>query len=379
MSKQLSFLRIIGYTAILFALCNLFFWLGQPGLTDQLGELSLYNSLFPGRSRLPYGENITESYNLTLNNIPAMFASHKISREKSADEFRVLVLGDSATWGWLQTAEETVVAQLNEHKLQTADGRQVVFYNLGYPVLSLTKDLLLLDEGLNHDPDMILWLVTLESMALEQQGVHPLVQENGRRSAALGLEPDSPAGEEPWWAETIVGQRRDLADLLRLQLIGPMWAATGIDQEFPDQYDLRQNDFENDAAWHGLLHSDLISRETVAFEVLTGGLERAKVPVIVVNEPIFIADGQNSDVRYNSLYPRWAYDQYRKMMANHLQELEIPYFDFWDAIPAAEFTDSPVHLTPAGARQFARLLAEALGDKIEIINNDPNRNSPNNS
>lgn len=365
-SPQLSLLRIIGYTAVLFALCNLFFWLGGPGLIDQLGELSLYNLIYPGRSRLPYGENISASYNLTLNSIPAMFASHEISQEKSAAEFRVLVLGDSATWGWLQTSEETVVAQLNDQELQTDDGRQVVFYNLGYPVLSLTKDLLLLDEGLNHDPDMILWLVTLESMAFEQQGVHPLVQENGRRTAALGLEHDFLANEGSWWADTLVGQRRNLADLLRLQLIGPMWAATGIDHEIPTQYDLRQNDFDNDAAWHGLLETDLISRAAVAFDVLINGLERTKVPVVVVNQPIFIADGVNSDVRYNSLYPRWAYDQYRNMMANQLQELEIPYLDFWDAVPAAEFTDSPVHLTPAGAGQFAELLADNLGEKIGI-------------
>jgi hypothetical protein len=50
--------------------------------------------------------------------------------------------------------------------------------------------------------------------------------------------------------------------------------------------------------------------------VLAATLERAgDVPVLLINEPMFISSGQNSDLRYNSFYPRWAYDQYRAMLA----------------------------------------------------------------
>ena len=38
---------------------------------------------------------------VTTNNIPAMFASHIISQPKADDEFHVILIGDSATWGWL--------------------------------------------------------------------------------------------------------------------------------------------------------------------------------------------------------------------------------------------------------------------------------------
>ncbi len=38
------------------------------------------------------------------------------------------------------------------------------------------------------------------------------------------------------------------------------------------------------------------------------------VPVLIINEPMFISDGQNSDLRYNSFYPRWAYDQFHRLL-----------------------------------------------------------------
>ncbi|MCZ7670394.1 MAG: hypothetical protein M5U34_26160 [Chloroflexi bacterium] len=38
------------------------------------------------------------------------------------------------------------------------------------------------------------------------------------------------------------------------------------------------------------------------------------VPVLLINEPMFISSGRNSDLRYNAFYPRWAYDQYREML-----------------------------------------------------------------
>jgi len=65
-----------------------------------LGRLSLYNRLFPGRLRLPYGDNPSQDYNLSPFNLEAMIASHEIAgAAPSADEYRVLLLGDSSVWG----------------------------------------------------------------------------------------------------------------------------------------------------------------------------------------------------------------------------------------------------------------------------------------
>src|ERR1044071_1497326 len=104
-----------------------------------LGKLSLYNSIFPGRSRFPFGET-RESYNLSLFNLDAMFASHILAgTQKTPAEYRVLLIGDSSVWGTLLTPPETLAGQLNANQFQ-ACGRAVQAYNLGYTTISLTKD-----------------------------------------------------------------------------------------------------------------------------------------------------------------------------------------------------------------------------------------------
>jgi hypothetical protein len=109
---------------------------------------------------------------------------------------------------------------------------------------------------------------------------------------------------------TIVGQRRPLADLLRLQLYGFSWAATGIDQAIPADYDLRQSDFEADISWQGYDTAQPLGEAEIALDILAAGNKLVgEVPLIVVNEPIFISDGQNSDYRYNAVSPRWDIDE----------------------------------------------------------------------
>ena len=67
-----------------------------------LARISGYNSLFPGRLRLPYGDTPERDYNMSLSSLEAMFASHEISgKPKAASEYRVILLGDSSIWGFL--------------------------------------------------------------------------------------------------------------------------------------------------------------------------------------------------------------------------------------------------------------------------------------
>ena len=359
-------LRVILKAAGLFILLNFLFAAFLP--LEGLGHLSLYNWLLPGRQRLPYGENPTESYNLSLDNIPAMMASHELQRAKAGDEFRVLIIGDSGTWGWLLENEDTLAGQINAAGIQTADGRRVVATNLGYPIMALTKDLLLLDAAMEYEPDLVLWPVTLQSFPRDQQLVPPLVHNNPDRVRRLieehdlDLNPDDPAFVEPEILErTLVGQRRALADLLRLQLYGYSWAATGVDQAIPDEFEQRANDFEADLSWLDYDEPLPLTEELLALDVLDAAASLVgDVPILVVNEPIFIASGENSDLRYNAWYPRWAYDDYRALLAEHASGANWTYLDLWDAIPADQFTDSPVHLTPAGTAQLVDLLLPLL-------------------
>ncbi|MFA5872531.1 MAG: hypothetical protein WC832_01070 [Anaerolineales bacterium] len=336
---------------VLFLILDLSF----AALPASLGKLSLYNHLFAGRQRFPFGEDSSQSYNLSLFNLDVMFASHIISNGlKPADEYRVIVIGDSSTWGTLLRPEETLAGQLDAAG-RSLCGKTMRVYNLGYPTISLTKDLMVLDYALRYQPDLVIWLVSLEAFPADKQLSSLIVANNAARVDELiarynlPLDPNDPALVRPgFWDSTLIGQRRTLADLFRLQTYGVLWTATGIDQTYPADYQRAQTDFNTDITFHNMQPPTLDASQ-LAFGLLEAGLRIAGgTPVILINEPMLISVGENSDLRYNFLYPRWAYDQWREMMSARAEAGGWNYLDFWNIIPADEFTNSAIHLTPAG-------------------------------
>ena len=368
MSGWRFLLRVLIKAAVLFVLVNLIFAALNP--IEALGHVSLYNLVLPGRERLPYGENPAQSYNLNLYSIPAMFASDVVARPKASDEYRVLLIGDSSTWGWFLENRDAYAANINAANLKTADGKRIIAYNLGYPIESVTKDLMLLDEAMQYQPDQIVWLVSLQSLPRDQQVYPPIVQNNAVRVRELisryNLQIDANDSRfvtPDFLGKTIVGQRRALADWLRLQLYGFSWAATGIDQTIPATYTPRKSDFDTDISWDKFKQETTLTDADLAFDVLAAGVTRTgSVPITIINEPMFISSGTNSDLRYNAFYPRWAYDQYRDLLQKYAADHGWKYLDWWDRIDPAEFTDSPVHLTPAGSRQLSGWLGSAIVD-----------------
>jgi hypothetical protein len=333
-----------------------------------LGRITLYNRLFPGRSRLPFGEDFEKSYNISILQLDAMFASHEISAsEKTQDEVRVLLLGDSSVWGYLLQPDQTLSAILNEKGYTTSSGRPFKFYNLGYPTLSVMKDLLLLDYAQRYKPDLVLWFTTLEALPVDKQLASPLVQHHPQAVRALidrfhlGIDP----GDErfvtlTFWDRTLPGQRRELADLLRLQLLGVMWAATHIDHDVPSTYEPLHVELSADTAFQDF-HPGELSAEDLALDVLQAGVGLVEgIPVIFVNAPILIASGPNSDLRYNSYYPRWAYDAYREMLESRAVENDWIYVDLWDVVPPEMFTDGAIHYSPQGVGLVVDRLHETI-------------------
>lgn len=361
----INFFRVLLKAGVLFVLFNFAFVLVN---VEALGKLSLYNNVFPGRERLPFGET-RESYNLSLYNLDAMFASHILAgTEKARDEYRVFLIGDSSVWGTLLTPQQTLAGQLNAGSI-TACGKTVRAYNLGYPTISLMKELMILDQALEYQPDMVVWLTTLESFPLYKQFESPLVANNAERVQKLianyrvaslwdqlPLDPDDPALVQPSkWDQTFVGQRRAVADLFRLQMYGALWASTGIDQVYPESYERAQVDLEASEDFHGLKSL----QGNLALEVLDAGMSMG-IPTLLVNEPMLISNGQNSDIRYNFFYPRWAYDEYRVLLTGQAAENGWNYLDLWDLVPMDEFTNSGVHLTPFGESLLADEIAGAI-------------------
>ena len=349
------FLRNVLIKALLlFAAINLIWAAFNPSL----GRISLYNHLLRGRERLPFGEDSANSYNLSLYDMEAMFASLRLAgTPKASDEFRVFVIGDSSIWGTLLRPQETLAGLLDEAELVASDGRRVRVYNLGYPTLSLTKDLMVLDQAMQYKPDLILWPVTLESFPRDRQLDSPIVANNIRRVSSLieryDLDLSLPSDGATFWDGTIIGQRRELADLLRLQLYGVTWSATGVDQTYPADYEPAARDLQADESFGDWLPPS-IPENGLAWDVVQAGMKMAgDVPVVLINEPVLISNGANSDVRYNFYYPRWAYDQYRTSFEVTCKSNSWQCLDFWDAIPADHFTNSAIHLDPFGEEILA--------------------------
>jgi hypothetical protein len=359
---SINIFRVILKAGILFAMFNFAFILVN---SEALGKISLYNNLFPGRERFPFGET-RESYNLSLYNLDAMFASHVISGSKKAnDEFRVILIGDSSVWGTLLMPEQTLAGQLNASPIMACN-KNVRVYNFGYPTISLTKDLLILDQAIGYQPDMVILLTTLESMPREKQFESPLVANNAKRirelifKYELNASTNDPAVVKPSkWDQTFVSQKRNVADLLRLQMYGALWASTGIDQVYSENYERAQTDLNANVEFHRLTQASAL-HDALAVDVLDAIVNAANVPTLLVNEPMLISDGLNSDVRYNFFYPRWAYDEYRNLMTEYTSSHDKLYLDLWDLVPASEFTNSAIHLTPYGESLLANEIAEAI-------------------
>lgn len=367
--------RVLLKTAILFVALNVVYVLLDP--LPWLGRRTLYNALVPGRARLPFAENPSDAYSVSIAPLGGMLAAHEYAAAPndpaSGDEFRVLLLGDSAVWGWLLEPDETLSACLNGAALRTADGRTLRAYNLGYPVLALLKDVMILDAALAEHParppDAVIWLTTLAAFYPHEQLRHPIVRQNAaaarRLIARYELRVDAAALPDPApWERTIIGQRRALADLLRHQVYALAWWLTGIDHVNPKFDQLRREDLPpGDDIFGRPRVPGGWTEDNLAVDALRAGLDLAAahdVPVLLVNEPIFRSDGLNSDVRYNGYYPRWAYDSYRDLMVRLAAAHGWRYLDLWDAMPNDQFTDTSLHLTPAATCDFAARLAPAI-------------------
>jgi hypothetical protein len=370
MKQEVHPLRVLLKAILMFIALNVVYAVVDP----PVGRLSLYNHIVPGRLRFPYEQEPAYyfiGYNAPVyEDFDAMFGAHVISGRKPQDEFRLILLGDSATWGISVQAEETLSAQLNQLQIQTCDGRTVHAYNLGYPMPFLMRDALILDKAMEYEPDMVLWLVTLytlEPKKAETYFIHPhaeryqgLVNTYGLTSPRLA----EPATERTFWDQTLIGERRRLKKLILTQMLGLLWAGTGIDNHeglapmtSPPNADV--SDHRDYEGWEPEESARLF--DSLMLEVLLAGVRIAgDVPVVLVNEPIFLAEGRNHLIRYNAFYPRWAYDEYRQWIVEWARKEKLPLLDYWNALPPAGFSDQNFHRSSSGEQQFANLLAPEI-------------------
>lgn len=355
--------RLLAKAVLLFCLLNAAF----AALHPPVGRLSIYNWLVRGRERMPADAgNSAETYNISPGDLDALFASHVISGvPKAADEFRVVLLGDSQTWGWAAPASESMAAQFNRMAL-TPCGRHIRVYNLAYPGTSVLKDLLIARKGLSYHPDLVLWMVTLQSFTVGSPtatwnqilaDLDPMNSEAVLATQGLERYAYLVRGRTAFMDRTVIGQRARLARLVLLQLYGAVWAATGVDSA--PRHAPAAADVSSDNRYEGISPPNLPLGQ-MSFGVLNVVRRMlGTTPLLVVNQPIYMATGKNSNVRYSREYPRWAYDAYRLVMSRLVIQQGIAYIDLHDAVPPADFTGS-LHLTDKGEEKLADALAPRL-------------------
>ncbi|HUE99533.1 MAG TPA: SGNH/GDSL hydrolase family protein [Anaerolineales bacterium] len=352
--------RVLVKALCLFIIMNILYILIEP----QGSRGSGYNVIFPGRTRLPFG--ITgDPFTVTVEDVDAMFTSHLISAAKAPKEYRIVLIGDSSVWGEDLGAYEVISEQWNRMNMQCAD-RTVRAYDLGYPHPSVVKDLVILDKALEYEPDLIVWFVTLNTLI--SQRVNPFLVANREQAVNVlnAYDISFKQGEKlgkgapDFYERTLIGQRSNLARRIKLQLLGIIWTATGADTNTHARDDLPNFQVGDDPRYRGLEPSEDIEA-LLLLSALSAGYEMAEpIPVLIVNEPMFVAPGADTRVRYNAGYPRWAYDQYREAMAGQAQSAGWNYLDLWNAIPPQYFSDAGLHLGAEGERLLIEQINPAL-------------------
>lgn len=84
------------------------------------------------------------------------FRARELSPQKGPEEFRVLVLGDSITWGDYLPAEEVYVERAERLLNPSPDGRRVELINAGVGDIGIREEMDILDEtGLATRPDLV--------------------------------------------------------------------------------------------------------------------------------------------------------------------------------------------------------------------------------
>lgn len=327
----------------------------------RLDWISVYALTGMKRERFPVSTLAPIDAALDVGNLPAMFASHVVSNPKTSNEFRVMVLGDSATWGTQDRVQQMMPAQINDLGL-SCGGKEVRAYNLSFPRSSASKDLMIMDYAMSYQPDLFIWLITWYTLMPKTRIDHILITQNPEEFDKLGrwfdfLPKDYSA---PSWADDALSRNGSLFRVARYQTYSIVEAATGVDQLPGPPIEVPGN-LTADTTFEGIKPPTLRAGQVSLDQVSDAYKLAGRVPILLVNEPMQILSGiPNSDVRYNGYYPRWIYDQYRQYLQQAATTNGWDYLDLWNAFPASSFGDTPLHLVPEGQQALARMLAPAI-------------------
>jgi hypothetical protein len=198
--------------------------------------------------------------------------------------------------------------------------------------------LVFIDKAVTYKPDLVIWFLTLNTFRPDTQlsgknfmPVNRAYITDLSKRYGLGLNTTSLTTNQ--------------------QTAAQAWEIVRAAKEplHSDSYPLLPNDQVASSRFTAKLWPPKLPASILPFNLFRAGLKiLSSTKVLVVNEPIFIGSGQNSTLRYNEYYPRWAYDQFRQILLKDSQANSWKYLDLWNAIPPQNFTGTPLHRTPSG-------------------------------
>lgn len=341
---------------------------------DAMDRWSIYRVFTPPTSRLGLALQIGDPAWWTLD---PLLEAHEIAQPKAPDEYRVIFLGDSATFCLYCPARESI-SQAFTDLGETIDGKQVRAYNLAYPGSDWLKDILILQHALKFEPDAIVWLVTAKGSGdqplPQEPEAHLITRINAAELPALASEYNLDTWEtrryanaDAWYQQSLWthgGRLRDwlvlMARTLRSALIQPGKDLTG-DYLFPGPPVTSQSIRASAEINSSLPGYDVMPNRQ--WELLRAGRQMAReanVLLLIVNEPIYVGSGENSDINYNSFYERGLYDRFRTALAEFVAQHDLPYLDLWNMLPPEDFSNTSLHYNAEGNRRVAGEVMKGL-------------------
>jgi hypothetical protein len=366
--------RVIGKALVLFV----FFDVLQAAahLDRRLESLSLYRRMVPPMARL----DIMRDYPTPVMwRLEPLLDAHEIGRPKPAGEYRVAVLGDSGSFDLFSPARDAIPGQMTRLGAK-AGGRTLRAYNLSYQTPNPLKDLVVLEHALGRSPDAIVWFVTLYDLAKDEPPpfrpeVHLVLRVNGddlqglaRRFAISTWETRELFGRpDRWWRHSIVFRGDRYRDFALLLARGALDAMTSGDPS--DTWRARRPWIGSAPLPEEPLFGELGPEDppmpNARWKAIEGGkalADERRVPLLLVNDPIFRAAGPRSDREYNSYYGRAIYDRYRAALARYCAERGIALLDLWDFLEPPEFGDTPQHYLPGANARIARAVTDRIAE-----------------
>jgi hypothetical protein len=369
--------RVLIKAIVLLILCDAL--LIASNIPARIDHWLLYRSLTPPTVRLGLAHQIGDPAWWRLD---PLLDAHEIAQPKAPDEYRVIFLGDSATF-CLYCRSNEAIPQVFSDLGMTVDGKRVRGYNLAYPGSDWLKDILILKHALKYQPDAIVWLVTAKGSGdqplPQEPDAHLITRLNADELPALAQQYNLDTWEtrryadaDAWYQRSIWahgGRLRDwlvlVARTLRNALVQPSQDLTQ-DYLYPGP-SVTSQPIRAIAEINSTLpgYGTMPNRQ---WELLRAGQQMAReanVPLLIVNEPMYVGSGPNSEVNYNSFYERALYDRFRTALTGFTQQYALPYLDLWNVLPPEDFANTSLHYNLDGNRAVAQAVWQALHTLID--------------